>query len=360
MDQIKKRRVLSYKLFKSLNAALTLQEMLEISLSDENSNYHLVSNREEDLSGGDRSSLRFINRFMNLTDDMLLCQLVVYEKGSSQMTIHLNSASSMYKITPVFPKDFKQDDNEEASELNQTEFIESMMYFGVINNHIVTLSSNALKPRELEYHLEWYLKSLTQQVENPVILSDKPTKRALKQLEDDSAKSVFVGSDISYTDELAHQPINADTSSQKVEAITETKSVQLKAMSMGAEILDYLRGKGYLHQLDFEDTLDDANLQVNLEFKFNRKTSRNGQRVLDTLATSMRHIEKEDVKIKLVGGGEINGDDLKLTHPITVFFNERGGIDESDLYHKMKGWLKNKVQTDEVTPDLVEMAVLEE
>ncbi|WP_079325614.1 hypothetical protein [Vibrio sp. L85] len=358
MDQIKKRRVLSYKLFKSMNAPLTLQEMLENSLSDTDSGYHLVSNREEDLSGGERTSLRFINRFFNLTDDMLLCQLVVYEKDSSQMTIHLDNTSTMYKITPVFPKDIKQEGDNEPDELKQTEFVESMMYFGVINNHVVTLSSGALKPRELEYHLEWYLKSLTQQVENPVMLSDKPTRQALKQLEEDSAKSVFVGSDICYVDEVPTQPANSE--SPQPGSITETKSVQLRAATMGAEILDYLKARGYLQQLDFEDTLDDANLQVNLEFKFNRKTSRNGQRVLDTLATSMRHIEKEDVKIKLLGGGEINGDDLKLTHPITVLFNERGGIEESDLYHKMKNWLKSKVQTDEVTSDLVEMAVLEE
>ena len=61
----------------------------------------------------------------------------------------------------------------------------------------------------------------------------------------------------------------------------------------------------------------------------------------------MRHIEPEDVKIELNGGGIIKGDNLKLSGPISVKYNN-GLIDESDLYNQMHGWLLQKIEQDEV------------
>ena len=120
---------------------------------------------------------------------------------------------------------------------------------------------------------------------------------------------------------------------------------------MGANILECLKDNGYIGQFDFSETLDDANLQVSIEFKYNRKTTRSGQKVIDTLSTSLRHIDKDDVKINLKGGGEIKGDDLKLSHTISLAFLDEK-VDESDLYFKMKDWLESKVIKQEVTPDL--------
>ncbi|MFH4134694.1 hypothetical protein WAI79_19990, partial [Acinetobacter baumannii] len=44
-----------------------------------------------------------------------------------------------------------------------------------------------------------------------------------------------------------------------------------------------------LDDLKLEDGLDDANLKLKLTLTYNRKTSKSGQKVIDTVASSMRH-----------------------------------------------------------------------
>jgi len=202
-----------------------------------------------------------------------------------------------------------------------------------------------LKSRELERHLNWYLRSLTKVLEdNALFLTDRPTSAAMRQLEIAPAKSVELGSEITY-EQVLPSPTTQDS-----REIIEAKSVKWNPVGIGANVLECLRENGFIGNLDFEDTLDDANLKVSIEFKYNRKTTKAGQKVLDSLSTSLRHIDKEDVKINLKGGGSIKGDDLKLSHTIPVCFID-GKVDESDLYFKMKDWLNQKVITKEVIPD---------
>lgn len=349
MSKETKRRTINYKLVKLGKHPVTLQEMLEATLLDKKSSYHKAANRRESLTD-DGKSFRFINRFTNYDNDMLLCQIVQFEQGRSQMTIIIDEDAEMFEVNPISAQDIKQSKiNKEQSK--STEFLESMAYFGVMGNHMVVMGSQALKSKELERHLIWYLNTLTQQnIESAIILSDRPTASAMKQLEKSSAKSVSIGSGITYEQDIESLPDTTQTESH-AQNVTETKSVRWNPSGLGANILECLKDNGYIGNFDFNETLDDANLQVCIEFKYNRKTTKSGQKVLDTLSTSLRHLDKEDVKINLKGGGEIKGDDLKLSHQINIGFF-KGKVDESDLYHQMKQWLTSKIKTQEVVPDL--------
>lgn len=84
-----------------------------------------------------------------------------------------------------------------------------MAYFGVMGNHMVVMGSQALKSKELERHLQWYLNTLTKQnIASAIILSDRPTANAMKQLEKSSVKSVSIGSDITYKQEITPSLMN--------------------------------------------------------------------------------------------------------------------------------------------------------
>lgn len=341
-----KRRTINYKLVKLGDHPLTLQEMLESTLLDKRSQYHLATNRRESLTE-DEKSFRFINRFANYMPAMLLCQIVQFEQGRSQMTITIDDNAEMFEVTPISAHDL----NGHANAADTTEFLESLAYFGVMGNHMVVMGSQSLKSKELERHLNWYLNTLTQQgINSAVMLSDKPTLKAMKQLRSAPAKSVSIGSDILYEDSSSPMTDAPQTETYEKDVI-EAKSVRWTPVGLGAKILECLKENGYVGDFNFEDTLDNANLQVSIEFKYNRKTTTSGQRVIDTLSTSLRHIDKDDVKINLKGGGEIKGDDLKLSRSISVVFMD-GKVDESDLYFKMKQWLDEKINTGEVTPDL--------
>ncbi|MFG7352953.1 hypothetical protein ACGMNB_18450 [Shewanella oncorhynchi] len=342
MSKESKRRTINYKLVKISDHLPTLQDMLAKTLLDKSSQFHLAANRRESLTENDKS-FRFINRFVSYEPEMLMCQIVQFEEGRSQMTIIINDEDEMFEVNPISAQTLNKSQSD--TDKTTTEFLESMLYFGVMGNHMVMMGSLSLKSKELERHLNWYLKTLTNEVKDKsVILSDKPTANALKQLEMSPAKSVEIGSDIVYEQKL-----------EKYEKdVTEAKSIRWTPSGLGASVLECLKDNGYIPNLEFNETLDDANLQVSIEFKYNYKTTKSGQRVLDTLSTSLRHMDKEDVKINLKGGGKIHGDDLKLSHQISVIFFE-GKVDESSLYYQMRDWLYQKISTKEVTPDLADI-----
>lgn len=347
MSTERKRRTISYKLVKIGNQhPITIQDMLEATLLEKDSQFHFAKNRRESLSDTEKS-FRFINRFINYDQDMLLCQLVQFEEGRSQMTISIDENANMFEVTPISAHDLKKSNKEsQSSDKKSTEFLESMLYFGVMGNHMVVMGTKSLSARELERHLSWYLNSLTCQLENQaVILSDRPTANAVKQLEKASAKSVHIGSDIVYEQKIEQYEYD----------VSESKSVRWTPAGLGSKIVECLKDNGYIGNFNFNESLDDANLQVSIEFKYNRKTTKTGQKVLDQLSTSLRHLDKEDVKINLKDGGEIKGDDLKLSHQIQVaFFN--GQVDEPALHYQMKNWLMQKVATKEVSSDLADLA----
>ena len=354
MTKINKRRTINYKQVKLGDHPLTLQEMIEDTLLPKESPFHLASNRRETLTEDDKS-FRFINRFSYYESDMLLCQLVQFEEGRSQMTILIDEKADMFEVNPISAQDLKGSSSK-GKPGSSTEFLESMLYFAIMGNHMVVMGSQALKSKELERHLIWYLNTLTQQaVESSIMLSDKPTACAMKRLESSPARSVSIGSDIAYEQDLSTLSEPADIKdSEYVDTkkdITEAKSVRWTPNGLGASILECLKDNGYVGNFNLDETLDNANLQVSIEFKYNRTTTQYGQKVIDTLSTSLRHLDKEDVKINLKGGGEIKGDELKLSHQISVGFYE-GKVDESDLYYKMKSWLESKVKSGEVEPDL--------
>ncbi|GIU35423.1 hypothetical protein TUM4644_36670 [Shewanella colwelliana] len=321
MSKETKRRTINYKLVKLGSHPLTLQEMLEATLLDKKSQHHKAANRRESLTE-DGNSFRFINRFTNYDNDMFLCQIVQFEQGRSQMTIVIDEDAEMFEVNPISAQDIKQS----KANSNSTEFLESMAYFGVMGNHMVVMGSQALKSKELERHLQWYLNTLTEQnIDSAIILSDRPTANAMKQLEKSPAKSVSIGSDITYEQDLSTLSNTQQTENYE-HNVTEAKSVRWNPSGLGANILECLKDNGYIGNFDFNETLDDANLQVSIEFKYSRKTTKSGQKVIDTLSSSLRHLDKEDVKINLKGGGEIKGDELKLSHQINLGFYE-GKVD---------------------------------
>lgn len=68
-----------------------------------------------------------------------------------------------------------------------------------------------------------------------------------------------------------------------------------------------------------------------------------GQALLDDIARQLRHQESEDVSIQLKNGVKLDGDELRVTGPISV--KAYGGlVDPEDLFPKMRDWLTEKLE----------------
>ena len=339
MAQEKKRKNIIYKRAEIVHEDNSLQKLLEKALSKEGTCFKASDRREH--PNPDQGSVRFINRH-TMHSGMFFGQLIFFEPGRSQTYIELDDDADTYTIDALTPESLN---DTKSKEQKRKEFVESMLYFGVYENHLVLLQSTALKSRDLEAHLAWLLGTRTESLKNnsALILKDKPTEETLKRIVKSPVKSVHLGTPVeTFGPEQSESKLDEGPSGTGF-----TKAVKWIPKGIGADLIKAALGEDWLNSLKLEDALDEANLQVNLEITYLRKTTSTGQKMLDNIASSLRHIEPDDVKIELNGGGLVKGNDLKLTGPISVQYNN-GLIDESDLYSHMHSWLLQKIEQDEI------------
>ncbi|AOT08246.1 hypothetical protein [Pseudoalteromonas luteoviolacea] len=348
----KKQRVVRYKRVKfSSDHHLTLQEMLEEKLLDETSDYYKAIARREPLSE-DGNSFRFINHRSKHNQELFMCQLVKFEQDKSQLMIAMDEEAEAFSLTPITAKDIKKD---ALKERDNSEFLESLLYFAVLDNHLVMLSGKGIDSRDLEEHLAWFLNSLTGCLSNSmVILSDKPSEKAINKVKQFPPKSVKIGSAVTFTPK-----VNSTKHENFTEVVNQNTRVVYEPRGLAAKFLNFLKQEGYAPNLDFDESYDKSNLKLEMVFKFNRTTTKTGQKLVHDVAEATRHMEEEDVRIGLQEGGELVGQDVRLTKKIQVTFIN-GKVDDSGLYQKLRDWLLTIIDNSDVGEDIASVLKAEE
>ncbi|CAG9411045.1 TPA: hypothetical protein ACS73E_003742 [Providencia alcalifaciens] len=332
--QIKTKRIL-YKEVLIPGQSSSLQQLL----SDVLSKHQKAENRKELVNPNNDDLFRLINKSETF-EGMLFCQLVSFEPGHSQRYIQLKNDAESYEIRSVTSAELAKLTDEQADEIKKeqnqviSEFIDSILYFGVFGNSIVIMQSRSLTTRELEIHLRWLLGTLTQNITNGgvLLIRDKPKEEIIEKVMSRPIKSVSVGAPIEAVS-------NLDSGKQKYLPSGSGADV-IKAML--AEKWD-----SFIKGIKLTDCLDDANLEVKLVFTYKRKTTENGERVLRQIVDSTRHYPDEDVTVEMVGGTKLSGEDIRLWHTIKLItYNSL--IDEHDLYAQMHDWLRGLLTTEEI------------
>ena len=262
---------------------------------------------------------------------MLFGEMLMFEPDKDQAILVMDDESDSYpidKITAPRNKDGKKQ-----------EFLQSVFYFGVLENHVIISQSQALRAKDFENHLLWLLieHTSTLSTDKMILLSDQPTKKAREAIEKSPVKKVVIGSGL----ETKVDP--------KYKENTKEKEAKFKFIPIGRgfDILTAVLGANWREKLKLEDSLEDSNLQVNLEITYLRKTSEYAHAMLDNIATSLRHSEPDDVKVHIEGGGLLTGKDLKISGKIYVSAYN-GIVDSIALYNIMHEWLKQKIGADEI------------
>lgn len=304
----------------------------------------------------DEDSVIFINRLTEYSG-MLFGQLIFLETGKRQPYITVEDSADYYNISALasnqIPEEQASEESAQISLQKRREFVDSILYFGLFGNHVVVLQSASLKTRELESHLSWVLRDLTGTVPNTsvLILKDKPAESVIKKMEHSPVKAVRIGAPVTseQLDESAvgSKPSIADET-ESTEVVHANKVKFVPSGAMANALKSFL--PDIFSSLDLDDALDDANLHVALEVTFNRKTSKVGQKVLDHIATSLRHLPETDVAITLQGGGQIKGNELKLNGGIKVQYTPLGLVDEGVLFFEMHKWLLTHISSQEIDP----------
>lgn len=360
MSNIKKQKTIHYK-----NVVITgspnLQALLDGALGDAGAIKR--PNQRQQKANAEDTVVIFINRFTKY-NNMSVGQLVYLEKGRQQPYITVDDEADFYSIESLSSdeipeqKKFVPADQAELPPSEQVikkrrEFVESILYFGVIDNHMVIMQSSALQSRSLEAHLSWLLTSCTSTLTegSMLVLSDKPAESVFQKLEKSPAKSIHFGAPL--TTEVTVDPSQPTQSkalptgvAQPIDEVHASK-VRFEPTGVAAAIISAV-APGLLDRLNLRESLDDANIHLALEITYNRRTSKTGQEVIDSIATSLRHSPASDVVINLKGGGKITGDELKLSGTVNVEYLPSGLINEGSLFHEMLRWLNAKVSSSEI------------
>jgi len=294
----------------------TLQELLEEALEK----LTPVSNRFEDLSDGmdspDDAWKRFVNTHRSAYG--LQCgNMVLYAADQNHQVITMDDNKDELDIEAIAPP--AKDDG------RRREFLESILFYGIKDNHIILIQSMSLRARELELHINWLLKEAKVLAEDNIIFLDNYVPQVTQEkIQNANVKSVKVGTPL-----YSH-----------IEPIIEksgTKSTRYKASGEGIDILKLL-SPSHMSNISWEDIESKPNLEVFIEITYKRQTDNSSQKILNQISTALRNSSDDDIRIELKDGGTIVGSELKIKAYKTIS-SYNGLLDPNDVFSQMNYWL---------------------
>lgn len=340
-----KRRTVHYKRAVIGGSKQTLQQVLEKALGAGGEFEFAVARKEQVDPKDPTAGFHFINKSQHY-ENIFFGQFLLFEPGKTQAMLTMNDDAQSYQIDPITTASIKKKKGDKGGD---KEFVESILYFGAYKNHVLIVQSAALRSKEFEQHLNNLFSNNTASITGikSIIFQEKPANSVVKKLEASPVKNVVLGRS-PIESEVMHLNPKKDKKSLEIEqSRLESKTVQFKPSGIGSKILNSVLGDGWASKLDLDDSLDEANLQVKLEISYNRTTTGSGQFVLDSIATSLRDLDSDNVRVELKNGGVITGKDLKLSESLNVQVFD-GMLSEDDLYLKMYKWLSNNILNGEI------------
>ncbi len=330
MSTASKNKTLHYKLARfDESEDLTLQQLLVEACEVRTK----PKERKEPLDN--QNSVRLLNRTLE-RGGMFFGELIYYEHGKKQSAVIEDDDDDFYSIESLgLPKN--------SQDGKKREYLESELIFAVYGNHIAILQSKLLRASELESYLWWFLVDCSKILSKDKIfvLSDEPTVEARQQIESvGGTKNIIFGAPV-----LTGSPETINTTKSK--KVSKTKQMLFKPFGIGNDILEAAFGVNWANKVKLTDSLDGANLEIELKVKYQRNTTEEAHKLLDTLAITARHTDPEHTKIVLADGTLIEGDKMKITGPIKVpYLNDV--VDFTKLCGEMMRWLQKRFKNGEI------------
>jgi hypothetical protein len=256
-------------------------------------------------------------------EDLLFGQFLSFLPGMRQPVMTFDSGKTAFDLATIAA--------ETSDDGKKREFLESIGYFGVIDNHLMLVQTKALSSREFEDYLTWFLTQATSTLVKGTMLTldDPAATKARKTAARKNIRGVTIGTQLQAV--ATPETIDGDAVSK-----FELKGGAFDALRslLGAEVFD---------KLSLEESLEEDNieLQLTVRVKGRRVASDDGQKFLRAVGRATRHMNSRDYAIELDRNGELKGSDLKLHRTVSVATHQQGGlIDETAMMGHMVAWLK--------------------
>jgi hypothetical protein len=324
MAKESKRKLLHYRRATFLRpVGRTLQDLVEEAMRKR----PLVKDRLRTIEDGTEDGWQqFVNTHRSVLG-MEFGNLVLYAPGQNRQIIALDDQANELDIEQLSPP--------EGEDGKKRQFLESLLYYGFAENHILLLQSVALRARELESYLNFLLWDAGLLAEdNAVYLNNYAPAATHERLSRAEVKSVRVGTPLV---DVAAMGEDAQDSGLPGRSARLTRRSAFSPIGEGLDLLQQLMGER-LRGIDWSDLHTGNNLQVFVEVTYSRQTDEKSQRMLNNLTSALRHVSDDDVRIELKGGGTVVGSELQVKSYKNI--DTYGGIvDPQDLFEKMSAWL---------------------
>lgn len=286
-----------------------------------------------DDSAGDIVEDTGFRRFINTHRSNLGMEfgnLVLYADGVNKQTLTIDKSVDELDVEQMAPP--------ETADGRRREFLESILYYGIKNNHVVLLQSMALKSREIESYLNWILKkSEVISEENNIFLNNYAPSITKEKLENSTVKSVKLGTPLYNTFEEVSDKVSTNVKKR------------FKPMGEGLDILKLI-AQHRLDDFSVDELQDDSNLEVFIEVTYKGQTDNDSQALLNKLTQALRHSGDDDIRIDLKGAGTIVGSELQ----IKSFKNmevHNGIVLPKSVFENMHEWLASNLEMGFIDPD---------
>lgn len=335
----KKSRQFSYKICRfNENTTNTLQQLLTqaIELRRKPKDRFLISTQDEGT-----------NRVISagrLFEGMICGMFFVWADGQVQPVLEINDGEEL-KLRPMLP----------VAENEQ--IVNSILYFGILENHVILVQSQSLRAKQLEDYLTWFLKNncglLSEN--NSIILSDRTPIVSSETIK--NAKALTFSAPVHFTEEIITREETEETPTTENEEATkkidtkgrkqetEAHTTRVKPFGRAWEVIKTFFGEANLvKSLKPEQTFDKKILELELSLKFQRSHKDDPVELLDCIANNFRHVEDEvDYKIETHSGESLTKESFKISTNRQVLYKE-GLPDEINIYLHMKAWLNTLLQ----------------
>jgi len=229
------------------------------------------------------------------------------------------------------------------------EFLASLMYFGVIGNHMVLMQSQALKSLQLESYLRWYLHDAgVLEGTNTFQLVDTPSEAVKKKInQGKGVRAIKLGSEV-FPPSVVTSKVSENGPKTKEVAVQTTATAMATERDYGVlAALKTLMSPAQAAKIDFEK-LAGSNIELSVTLRYSRQTTEDGQKLMNSLGAAFRNTDDVETELELVGGGFIKGSELKLTGLVSVTSYD-GQFSNSEVYEGLRQWLLQKVSAQELS-----------
>lgn len=300
-----------YRIASITNCDSDLQELLGKAIQATQ-----VNERQQELNEYEKT-FRTINQKWSYRG-ITMCEMVLIDPGASQPLAVYDESKGVYTIDAISTNELSQERLKRNSD-----FVNSMLYFGVKGNEVVIMPSQAINVRALENYLTWLLGEKLDLISNESKFAlNKNIPRAVEeQIRSSPVRSIEIGSVLSGASD--------DDSEEFVSSESFSINAKLLLRVLGAKLKD---------ELPFSIS-DDSNIRAKIVISYFRKTNDAGQNFMNHLGTTLRNLDDADVCVTLKNNVKISGEELNLQKVVKISKTDRGLLVNDDISEAMVTWL---------------------